>query len=288
MRVLLLLIVAMSAGAVFAAEPDSTGPAPDGAPRPRYPYPHETRTISSPITDHFSIRATYFPATLHTDVHLDTGPNLPGTVIIAEQDLGMKERLNQGRMELYFRLLDRHRLRVDYFGSDRDGDLPLARSITFGGHDYHAGDLVQSDIQDTMLGFTYTYSFIRSEHFEVGAGLGLHLLQADAKALDVTLQERAETSGVGVFPTPAIDATWAISQRFAWTARAQYLGIDINNVTAAFGDYHTDLQYRWTRNFELGVGYQGIHARLEDEHTSQPKGFVLNVRGPEAFLRVSF
>src|SRR5579863_9205911 len=164
MRVLLLLVAAMSAGAVCAAEPDNSGPASDGAARPRYPYPHENRPLSSPITDHFSIRATFFPATLHTDVHLDTGPRLPGTVIIAEQDLGMKEHLDQGRMELYFRLRERHRLRVDYFGSDRDGDLPLPRSITFGGHDYHAGDLVQSDIQDSMLGFTYTYSFIRSEH----------------------------------------------------------------------------------------------------------------------------
>jgi hypothetical protein len=116
----------------------------------------------------------------------------------------------------------------------------------------------------------------------------VHLLQADAKALDVTLQERAEASGVGVFPTPALDATWAFSQRFAWTARAQYLSVNISDVNAAFGDYHTDFQYRWKRNFELGVGYESIHVHLEDDNTNQPKGFVLSMHGPEAFLRVSF
>ena len=69
---------------------------------------------------------------------------------------------------------------------------------------------------------------------------------------------------------------------------ARPLRVRKHSTTELFGDYHPDLQYRWTRNFELGVGYQSIHARLEDDHTSQPKGFVLNVRGPEAFLRVSF
>jgi len=286
MRVLLLLIAALCAGGVYAAEPDSAGPTPASA-QPRYSYPHEERVITSPITDRFAMRGTFFPATLHTQLHLDT-KETPGTLLNAEQDLGLKERLNQGRIELIFRMLERHRLRVDYFGSDRDGDRALDQSILFGGKTYMVGDLVQSDLQCSMLGFTYTYSFIRTEHFEVGAGLGLHLLQADAKALDVTLEQKAETSGVGVFPTPAIDATWAISQRFAWTARAQYLSIDVDNVSASLGDYHTDLQYRWARNFEIGVGYESIHAALNDLHSSQPAGFVLNVRGPEAFLRVSF
>jgi hypothetical protein len=290
MRVLLLLIAALCAGGVYAAEPDSAGPTPAN-PQPRYPYPHEERVITSPITDRFSMRGTFFPVTLHTQLHVDSMqgvPGTPGTLLNAEQDLGLKDHLDQGRIELIFRMLERHRLRVDYFGTDRDGDRPLDRSILFGGHTYMVGDLVQSDLQCSMLGFTYTYSFIRTQHFEVGAGLGLHLLQADAKALDVTLQQKTETSGVGVFPTPAIDATWAISQRFAWTARAQYLSIAVNNVSAALGDYHTDLQYRWARNFEIGVGYESIHAALNDQHSGQPAGFVLNAKGPEAFLRVSF
>jgi hypothetical protein len=287
MRVLLLLIAVMCAGGVYAAESDSAGPAPAST-KPRYSYPHEERVIASPITDRFAMRGTFFPATVHTQVQLDSKQGVPGTLVNAEQDLGLKQHLDQGRIELIFRLLDRHRLRVDYFGTDRDGDRPLNRSILFGGNTYMIGDLVQSDLQSSMLGFTYTYSFIRTRHFEVGAGLGLHLLQADAKALDVTLQEKAETSGAGVFPTPAIDATWAISQRFAWSARAQYLSIDINKVSAALGDYHTDLQYRWARNFEIGVGYESIHAALTDLHSGQPAGFVLNVKGPEAFVRVSF
>ena len=290
MRVALVLIAALFAGeACFAAEPDSTGPAQsDSAAHHPYPYPQRERTLTSPITDHFAVRGTFFSATVNTDLHLDASPTAPGTLINAERDLGLKSRLNQGRMELIFRLRSRHRLRVDYFGSDRDGDRPIDRAIFFGGHTFASGDLVQSDLQYSMLGFTYTYSFIRSEHFELGAGLGVHLLQADARATDVTAATHAETSGVGAYPTPALDGTWAISQRFAWTARAQYLRASVNGITGSLGDYHTDLQYRWRPNFEIGLGYEEIRAQLSVVRSGAPAGFALSIKGPEAFLRFSF
>jgi hypothetical protein len=113
-------------------------------------------------------------------------------------------------------------------------------------------------------------------------------LQADARGTDVNLAQHAESSGVAAFPTPALDATWVISQRFAWTARAQYLRGSINSISAALGDYHTDVQYRWQRNFEVGLGYEAIRVQLQDSRSNPPAGFALNIKGPELFLRVSF
>ena len=288
MRVVFVLIAALFAGAAAAAAAaDSAGP-PQPNPPPRHPYPKREHVRPSPITDHFALRGTFFAAQLNTDLHLDSSATAPGTLLNAEHDLGLKGHLNQGRMELIFRLRERHRLRVDYFGSDRDGDRAIGQDILFGGHTFMSGDLVQSDLQYSMLGFTYTYSVIRTERFELGAGLGVHLLQADARGTDVTLQQNAESSGVGAFPTPALDATWAISQRFAFTARAQYLHATVHGTSGSLGDYHTDLQYRWRTNFEIGLGYEEIRAQLETEHKNTPAGFALSVKGPELFLRASF
>jgi hypothetical protein len=292
MRVVWVFIAAsLAGGACCAAEADSAGPPPPSA-APRHAYPKHERRLASPITDRFAVRGTFFAAAMHTDLHLDASSTVPGTLVNAEHDLGLKGHLNQGRMELIFRLRERHRLRIDYFGSDRDGDRPLDREISFGGHTFMRNDLVQSDLQYSMLGFTYSYSLIRTQRFELGAGLGVHLLQADARATDVTLAQNAETSGVGAFPTPALDATWAISQRFAWTARGQYLRASVNGITGQLGDYHTDLQYRWRPNFEIGLGYEEIRAQLSvnrsGDSSGSPAGFNLSIRGPEAFLRVSF
>jgi hypothetical protein len=288
MRLAFLLVAALFAGELSqAAEPASVGPAPtkDAS---RHPRPKHEFAVASPITDHFSLRGTFFPASLSTQLHLDSSNGVPGTLISAENDLGLKSRLNQGRMELIFRLRERNRLRVDYFGSDRASEQNLNRTINFGGHTFGGGDLLQSDLALSMLGFTYTYSVVRTERFELGVGLGVHLLNADARGTDVTLQQHAESSGVGAFPTPALDATWAISRRFAWTARGQYLSATVNGISGQLSDYHTDVQYRWRRNFEIGLGYEEIRADLSVDRNNAPSGFALSVKGPELFLRASF
>lgn len=288
MRLAFLLVAALFAGELSqAAEPASVGPAQtqDAARKAR---PKHEFALASPITDHFSLRGTFFPASLSTELHLDASNGVPGTLVSAENDLGLKSRLNQGRMELIFRLRERNRLRVDYFGSDRASEQNLNRTINFGGHTFGGGDLLQSDLALSMLGFTYTYSVVRTERFELGVGLGVHLLNADARGTDVTLQQHAESSGVGAFPTPALDATWAISRRFAWTARGQYLSATVNGISGQLSDYHTDVQYRWRRNFEIGLGYEEIRADLSVDRNNAPSGFALSVKGPELFLRASF
>jgi opacity protein-like surface antigen len=286
MRTALMLVATLVAAPLsIAAETDASAPPPS---QPRYPYPKSERVIASPITDHFAFTGTFFAGTATTDLHLDSSAGVPGTLLSAEHDLGLDHRLNQAQMELIFRLRTRHRLRVNYFKSDRNGDQALTRTVSFGGETFNDGDIVQSELNLTMLSFTYTYSVIRSERFEVGAGIGLHLLDAQARGMDETAERSAQTSGSGPFPTFALDATWRISQRFAVTARGNYLSATINGISGALADYHADLQYRWTPNIVLGLGYEELQARLTVTRSSLPAGFDFRARAPEAFVRVSF
>jgi hypothetical protein len=135
---------------------------------------------------------------------------------------------------------------------------------------------------------TYTYSFLRSEHFELGAGVGVHLIEADATVEVPSTPNRAEFSGAGPFATVAVDGTWAISQRWALSARAQYLNLSVGSLSGTLGDYHADAQYRWRRHMAFGLGYERSQAQLEVRN-QDPSGVLrLTIRGPEAFVRVSF
>ncbi|HEY5102845.1 MAG TPA: hypothetical protein VII70_08685 [Steroidobacteraceae bacterium] len=289
MRVGFVLLAALLAARLgAAAEPDASGPAAADKPRPRDVSPHHVRPIASPITDHFALRGSFFPASIATDVHVDSSAAVPGTELSAERDLGQANRLNQALGELIFRIRTRNRLRVNYFGSDRNASEVLNRDITFGGNTFHDRDVTQSELQFSMLSFTYLFSAIRTERFEVGVGLGAHLLQAEARATDQTLMEHAQSSGDGVLPTLAIDGTWRLSQRFAWTARANYVTANINGSTGSLGDYHTDVQYRWVSNFSVGLGYEMIRAQAQVTNSGTPGGFVFRVSGPEVFFRASF
>jgi hypothetical protein len=286
-------LAAAAALFVFQAIPAQADPDHDpwsGAPLP----PDKKRPIPSPITDHFYVRGTFFNPAVTTTLRVDAsppGPNLPnptGTVVNGEKDLGLDSRIPQGRIEIMFRLRERNKLRVDYFETNRRADHVLSRQILFGDQTFDVGDRTSTSVDWRTFGLTYTYSFIRTDRIELGGGIAAHFLEADAIGAVAAKGLRQEVSGSGVFPTLPLDFTWRISRRFAFTARGQYFRASVNNFEGSLGDYHSDLQYRWKPNFSLGAGYSIMKSFLNVNDANFPGLFRLNVRGPEAFFKVSF
>lgn len=245
-------------------------------------------SIASPITDRFALRATWFPASITTDVRLDPEIGVEGTPLSAEDDLGLADERNQGRVELVFRLRERHRLRVDYFKLDRSAQTVLGRDVVFGDETFEVNDLVTSILDWRTLGFTYTYSVPRLPRFELGAGLGIHLLEARARGEVPARFIREEESAGGAFPTLALDGVWRITKRFALSLRGQYFDVSVDEFHGKVGEYHADLQFRWRPNLAFGVGYSIIEAELDVDDEDSPGRFSFDTRGPEAFVRVSF
>lgn len=255
------------------------------------PLPSGPAQKSSPIRDRFYVLAAFYPAVVQTTVREDptnAGPGAIGTSVNGEKDLGLASRLRQGRVEFMFRLRDRNKLRVEYFESDRTASQTLANTIVFGNQNFNAGELVQSELDWRSFGLTYTYSFYRSDRFEVGTGLGLFFLQAEARGAIPATGQLQDESAADPFPTLPLDLTWAISRRFAATARANYLKAKLNSVDGSFTDIHGDLQYRWNPYFSLGLGYTDMRISLTRSTGSNPGIVAMNFRGPEAFFRFSF
>jgi hypothetical protein len=254
-------------------------------------YSPPSGATASPITDHFALRVSYSPATVHTDLRLDpTGFPYAGTPVSGENDLGLARKNPEGLVELTFRLHKRNRMRVDYFQLDRAGNAVVNRTIIFGNETYDAGNAVQTSLDWKMMGFTYTRALIQNDRFELGAGLGVHLLQADVTGSDPTLVESHETAKTGAFPTIALETMWRISKRFAFTGHGQYFRAAVSGVTGSLGEYHGDFQYRWQPAFAVGVGYFYTRASFEDATAtaSSPGRITRSAGGPEAFVRVSF
>jgi hypothetical protein len=256
--------------------------------------PDKNHKTPSPITDRFYVRGTFFNPAISTTLRIDTqspGPGLlgtTGTVVSGERDLGLDSRIPQGRIEIMFRLRERNRLRVDYFESNRRGDHPITRQILFGNETFDVNDRVTSSVQWRQFGLTYTYSVLRTDRFELGLGLAVHFVEAQARGAVDAKQLRQDVSGAGAFPTIPLDFTWRISRRFAMVARAQYLHASVNSFEGSMGEYHGDFQYRWKPNFSLGAGYTVMRSFLSVNDAHFPGLFRQNVRGPEAFFKVSF
>ena len=256
--------------------------------------PDKKHVTPSPITDRFAVEGIFFNPAVSTTLRIDAqsqGAGLPGTSgtpVSGERDLGLDSRNPQGRFEIMFRLRERNRLRVDYFEINRRGNNAISREILFGNETFEPNDRVTSEIDWRQFSFTYTYSIIRTDRIEAGLGLSAYFLQADARGEVQAKQLRQEVSGSGVFPAIPVDFTWRIWRGLSVYARGQYFRASVSNFSGSIGEYHGDLQYRWTPNFSVGAGYTIMKTALDVSDTNFPGAFRLDVRGPEAFFKISF
>ena len=247
------------------------------------------RPFATPINDRFALRVSYFPGSVTTDLRLDDSDGNPGTELSAEDDLGLRDKPSEVRVEALLRVLERHRVRVDYFNLRRRGDEVLARDIAFGDETCAVDDRVLSTLEWKQLNFTYLYSIVRNQRFELGGGFGLHLFQGEARARVPARLVQENQSGSVAFPTIALDASLRLAKRFSVNARANYLSGHIDDSDGKISDYHADVQYRWARNFALGLGYSKMKTKLDVVDPGDLSGrLVMDVDGPELFFRASF
>src|SRR6202008_2853285 len=111
-------------------------------------------------------------------------------------------------LEFIFRLRERNKLRVEYYEADRSADHTLANTIVFGDQTFLAGQQVQSSINWRSFGLTYTYSLYRSDTLEIGTGLGLFFLEAEAISAIAATGQETDKSAAKPVPTLPPHLTW--------------------------------------------------------------------------------
>ncbi|HUQ11002.1 MAG TPA: hypothetical protein VM146_11865 [Steroidobacteraceae bacterium] len=250
----------------------------------------EKNDIASPISDRFYIRGIAFQGAVNTQMRIDsTGSVIPdGTLLSAEDDLGLDDTIEQARMEFDVRLGERNHVRIDYFKLDRFGQVILPADIDFGDFSFDAGDTFRSKLDWRALSLTYTYSLFKAERFEAGLGLGLHIFEMHAEGGEPGTLNRDRGEEAGAFPTLALNAAYRISKRWAVTARYNTLRVDVDDGTGEYIDAHADIQYRWRKNFAVGIGYSNMSIDLDLQDVDEPLFFNLDTKGPEIFFRAAF
>lgn len=274
------LVLAVLAAPVPGAE------TPANAPRELLKPP--TYSIASPITDRFALKGVYYQPGVDTTLRYDSTTGVPGTEFPAEDTFGLDDELNQGSIEMWIRMADRHRLRVDFYEMSRKGDIVMDQVVRFGDTTFLPGERVVSDMSLRTLGLTYTYSIFRHETFEIGFGMGVHLVQVDGKA-EVPVRFAGEEFDVaGPMASLALDGTWRFLEKFSVNGRVQYLQGNLDDVDGLYAQYHLDVQYRVHRNLAFGLGYSQTRMKVDSIDPDFSGMFDLEYRGPEAFVRVSF
>lgn len=236
----------------------------------------------------------FYPFQVRTGLRLDPSQNstaqlagLTGTQLSAERDLGAGSRLYQGRIGLMVRMRERSRVLLSFEEVNRNSSQVLARDIQFGDQSFLAGDRVDTLLQFRNYSLIYTYSLYRSDQLEIGTGLGAHLVEARVRGVMKARGQVQDESGAAGCPTIPLDITWRFAPKFSVSARAEYFKANIGDFSGSLLGLHGDVQYRWTPNVSVGVGYtlQRIAVNLKSSDFSG--NFSLDTRGETAFFRMS-
>ncbi|HMI74153.1 MAG TPA: hypothetical protein VK495_05570 [Steroidobacteraceae bacterium] len=225
-----------------------------------------------------------------TEFQVDSSAGVPGTPINAEDQFGLDKSDYEAKIEAMVRVGERHRLRFDYFSLDRTGRLDVTQPIVFRDVILQPGDPLNSDLSIRTFGITYEYSFLHRDRFEVAATIGIHDTDISARARVQTQARHVNQTEdqAGPVPTLGLDATYVVSKRFYFDARAQYLRVRINDLDGSLGIYEVDGVYRLRPNIAFAVGYSSLRARLTSAQARQAGFFNFNSSGPEIFVRVAF
>jgi hypothetical protein len=225
-----------------------------------------------------------------TDLQIDSSAGVPGTPLVAEDQFGLAKSVYEAKIQAMVRVGERHRLRFDYFSLDRTGQLTVTQPIVFRDVVLQPGDPLNSDLSIRTFGITYGYSFLHSDRYEVAATIGINDTDISARARVQTQARHADQTEdhAGPIPTLGIDATYVVSKRFYFDARAQYLRVRIDNLDGSLGIYELDGLYRLRPNISFAVGYSSLRARLTSAQPRQGGFFNFNSSGPEIFVRVAF
>jgi len=292
---LVILLCLLNAGCALTRrdkeEPVEHGPRQEKAEpvlKPSEVLKPKSLELASPVSDHFYVRGIYFPASVTTELRLDPNTIIEGSTLSGEDDLGLDDQVDQGRMEFDIRMGNRNHVRIDYFKLNRFSEQPLPRDIIFGDLIFEEGTNFRSRMDWRVLTLTYTYSLFKSERFEGGLGFGIHLIEAQAEGGEPGTLNREEASEVGIFPTIAANLAFRISKRWSITARGQQFSASPEDFEGKMADYHADIQYRWRKNFAIGLGYTILETDVQVLDSDQPLMFSLKTTGPELFFRVSF
>ncbi|HEY0681521.1 MAG TPA: hypothetical protein VGD45_04270 [Steroidobacter sp.] len=272
------LVMGLALNVAHAADKKPTNDKlPDWAPQPK---PHV-------IEDRFRVEVMTVGASLDTDLRVDRTLATPGTLVNAEDDLGLDDMKILPLGEITLLPGDRHLLRLSGFGLRRNAEQTIDRTIVFDEQTYLPGEVVDSTLNLTMLGLTYGYSIVQIQSFDLALTFGIQVIEVEANAVVRSRVVREAETGVTPLPLAGIEGRFDFNERWSVEARVQYLSVELDEIDGSVLDARAALTWRMNPHLVMGLGYRNFAVEVDSRDVDTP-GFVdLQMAGPLLFLRAS-
>ena len=196
-----------------------------------------------------------------------------------------------------WRFTDRWRLTFDYLGIDNDGSIQQNfNDLEFGNISASGFLAVDTKLETDFYIAQVGYSFLKNERAELGIGGGVHVVDFDTK-----LKVSGGITGIGsgsvqsdsvdlTAPLPNIlgFGTYAFTPKLSVDGSVGWFSLDYSDYSGSLVALTANLEYRVTRHFGVGVGYNYFDMDLTIDKSRRKDKYEIDYKGPVVYVSAGF
>jgi len=244
-------------------------------------------SVHPALTDRWSLQlGAYFPKA-DTTASLNSTAGTRGTSISFEDDLGLDDSKTTATILGSVRLGERWKIEAEYLFLDRSGSRSLSRTLNWGDHTYNLGATVNSEFNSNIYRLSAGYSFVKNNQSELGVVLGLHVTDFEAKLSAPNIgSDKGDV--LAPLPTVGIYGAYAFTPRWLLSGRMDYFSLNYNDYDGRLFNASAGVDYRFMRNFGVGVGYRYVDYDLTASKARYTGNVSYKFNGPVLYVVGSF
>ena len=213
-----------------------------------------------------------------------------GTQVDFESDLGFNTTIGTIIADFQYRLHRRSRFDLTYYHINRSSTKTLTKDINFGENTYHANTTVGAFFNTNIYRFSWGYSVIEKQKFELGFLIGAHIIntsaELNANGTNTSVSVKDEFGVTAPLPDLGIFGGYAFSDRFAVNGEIDFLAVKIGDIKGRILGGSVSFLYRLSKQFDLAAGYTGLNVKVDATKPKFTGNFKWGYNGPS--LTASF
>ena len=252
------------------------------------------------LTDNFIVEAGWFYPSDNVDLGVSGSTDFDSDII---EDIDFDEELaisgGQSTFNLHFKWRfsksNLWSLSGEYFRLAPEETVSLNEEIEWEGVVYPVGGEATIGYNIALYRIFFNRVISRGQKHELGAGLGIHGLNAggfvEGEAFIDDQSAGFERQEESIFlPLPNIGASyiWAPTTKWALTARVDWFGVKIDNISGGLWNVSPIVSYSFTKTIGLSASYQFINFNADVDSDDWKGSFDLSFGGPSVRVVAHF
>ena len=244
-------------------------------------------TVNPGLQNRWTLEIGAYAPTLKTTANFDSTTLGVGTSVNFEEDLGLDDRKVNATILGRVRLGERWRIEAEYFALNRSGTRAISSTVNWGGSIYPSSSVVSSEFDSDIYRLSGGYSFIKDAQAELGVTLGFHVTDF-VISLAATGIGPTTANALAPLPTIGFYGSYAFTPRWLLSGRVDFFSLNYNDYDGSLVNLMAGVDYRFTRNFGVGLAYRYVDYDLTATRSSFTGSVKYEFSGPMLYVIGSF